>query len=142
MKKWLPIIMVMFVLSLAACKGKEADGDVLNEEALENVNETGMQIVKEPIELDFFAGKAPASADDWNDIMIFNEYEDMTNIKINWEMTPHDSLSEKRNLALGGGSLPDAFHSAWMPVSDIFKYGKQGTFIKLNDLIDEYAPNF
>src|SRR5699024_197903 len=142
MKKWLPIMIVLLAITLAACKGKEADNKVeLDEEALENVHESGMPIVEEPIELDFFAGKAPASADDWNDVMIFNEYEDMTNININWEMIPHDSLSEKRNLALGGGKLPDAFHSAFMPVSDIFKYGKQGTFIELNDLIDDYAPN-
>jgi len=143
MKKWLPLMMILLVLALAACKGKDDDNGVeIDEEALENMNETGMPIVEEPIELNFFAGKAPSSADDWNDVMVFNEYEEMTNIDINWEMIPHESLSEKRNLALGGGKLPDAFHSALIPASDLFKYGKQGTFIELNDLIDEYAPNF
>src|SRR5699024_2358039 len=57
-------------------------------------------------------------------------------------MVPHDSLSEQLNLALGGGSLPDAFHSAFIGSSTLMKYGEQGVFIPLNDLIDEYAPNF
>lgn len=108
----------------------------------EEVNESGMPIVDEKISLNFFAGKAPATADDWNDVLVFNEYEDMTNIEVNWEMVPHNSLVEKRNLALASGNLPDAFHTAGMPVNDIIKYAEQGTFVALNDLIDDYAPNF
>src|SRR5699024_5042991 len=100
-------------------------------------------IVEETITLDFFAGKAPSTNDDWNDVLIYNEYEDMTNIDINWQMVPFDSMEEKRNLALSGGELPDAFHSAGMPTQDLIKYGQeQGILIPLNDLIDEYAPNF
>lgn len=43
--------------------------------------------------------------------------------------------------ALVGGNLPDAFHTASFPATEILKYGEQGVFIKLNDLIDKYAPN-
>src|SRR5699024_5510461 len=49
----------------------------------------------------------------------------------------------KRNLILSdGANLPDAFHTASMPASDIMKYGEQGMLLPLNDLIDDYAPNF
>lgn len=133
--------MVSILLVVVTACGNEAKDVKKDEDALDNVNEEGMPIVEDSITLDFFAGKAPATADDWNDVMIFNEYEDLTNIDINWEMVPHEGLGEKRNLALASGSLPDAFHSAVIPVKDIFKYGQQGTFIKLNDLIDKYAPN-
>src|SRR5699024_5938829 len=52
------------------------------------------------------------------------------------------SVEEKRNLALGaGGDLPDAFYISSIPSNDIYKYGKQGTFLELTDVIDEYAPN-
>src|SRR5699024_11067662 len=101
-----------------------------------------MPIVDKKITLDFFAGKAPATHEDWNDVLIYNEYEDISNIDINWEMVPFDSLSEKLNLALSGGSLPDAFHRANISSQDLLKYGEQGTLVPLNDLIDEYAPNF
>lgn len=128
------------LLLLVACNKSEVDAEN-NEESLENINETGMPIVKELIELDFFAQKAPTTADDWNDVLVFNEYEKRSNIKVNWKMIPRESLEEKRNLALGSGDLPDAFHSSVMPVSDIMKYGEQGVFIPLNELIDEHAPN-
>ena len=136
------IIFGAFVmLMLGACSKDESAGGEVSEEAKDNTNETGMPIVEEEIKLNFFAGKSPATAEDWNDVMVFNEYEEMTNIDIEWEMVPHASLSEKRNLALASGNMPDAFHSASMPVADILKYGQQGLFIPLNDLIDQYAPN-
>src|SRR5699024_2897920 len=74
-------------------------------------------------------------------VLIWNEYEKMTNIDVNWEMVPHEGLAERRNLSLSG-DLPDAYHSAVIPATDLYKYGNQGTFIRLNDLIDEHAPNF
>src|SRR5699024_1965272 len=116
----------------------EAGGD---EEALDNLNEEGMPIVEEEIELEIFSGKAATTADDWNDVLLLNEYEEMTNVNITWNQVAADGLDEKRNLALASGDLPDAFYAANIPVSDIQKYGDQGTFIPLNDLIEEYAPN-
>src|SRR5699024_8112632 len=66
----------------------------------------------------------------------------MTNIKLDWvEQVTMDGLSEKRNLALAGGNLPDVFYASNLTNSDIFKYGEQGIFLPLKDLIDQYAPN-
>lgn len=133
---------------MAACSNREGGAKEKGikekgqkEEVPENINETGMPIVKESITLDIFAGRTPQSAEDWNDVMIWNEYEEMSGIDINWEMVPSISLEEKRNLALASGTLPDAFHTASIPSIDLLKYGEQGTFIKLNDLIEEHAPN-
>lgn len=138
------MILSVLIFVLVACSNEEGKkGSKLgNEKSLSNLTESGMPIVQDEITLSFFAGQAPATAENWNDVMIFNEYEKMTNIKVNWEMVPSASLPEKRNLALAGGNLPDAFHSAGMPVADILKYGEQGVFVPLNDLIDDYAPNF
>src|SRR5699024_3415857 len=140
-KQLLFLLVGALMLALAACREDEEVDHVGDEEALENLNEEGMPIVDDTIQLDIFAGKAATTADDWNDVLILNEYEDMTNIDINWEMVPADGLEEKRNLALSSNDLPDVFYAAIIPPSDLQKYGKQGTFIPLNDLIDEYAPN-
>src|SRR5699024_9459700 len=128
---------------MAACSNggtentsKPSDGD------LENLNKTDFPIVQDTISLDFMVGQHPATNDNYNDLMILNEYEDMTNVDIKWEMIPLDTLEEKRNLAFGGGSLPDALYSARFPKNDLMRYGEQGLLIPLNDLIDEYAPNF
>lgn len=134
---------LVLVLVLAACGGndsEEANGNNNNTED-ENFNKEGMPIVNDEIEFDIFAGKSATTADDWNDVLVLNEYEKMTNIKINWEQISADGLEEKRNIILAGGDLPDAFYAANIPVSDIQKYGEQETFIALNDLIEEYAPN-
>ena len=134
------VIFLVLLLLLAACSDKETK-EKANEGDIDNINASGMPIVKEPISLDVFAGKSFASGPDWNDIMIWNKYEEMTDIDVKWEMVPFNSLKEKRNLALASGDLPDAFHTSLFSNLDLFKYGEQGTFIKLNDLINEHAPN-
>src|SRR5699024_7093174 len=144
-KKWLLILVGLVLVVITACS-KDEEGKPLGEASdkdKEVLNEDDeFPIVNEEITLDIFAGQAPATNPDWNDVLIWNEYEKMTNIDVNWEMVPYESREEKRNLALGGGELPDVFHGAGIPVSDQAKYGKEGVFIPLNDLIDEYAPNF
>lgn len=106
------------------------------------VSKTGFPIVENEIELQMFANQSSGTGDNWNDIMLWNEYADKTNIKIKWEQVPESSLEEKRNLTLAaGGTLPDAFYAAKIPNLDLLKYGKQGEFIALNDLLDDYAPN-
>lgn len=108
---------------------------------VENLNATDMPIVEEEITLSMFASMSMSTERNWDDILIWNEYEEMTGIHVDFEQTPADSLEEKRNLALASGTLPDVFYAANIPPLDLFKYGEQGTFIPLNDLIDEYAPN-
>jgi len=111
-KKWWVLILLGLVLvAITACskdeeeqalvEASDKDKEVLNEDK-------EFPIVNEEIKLDIFAGQAPATNPDWNDVLIWNEYEEMTNIDVNWEMVPYESREEKRNLALGGGKLPDA----------------------------------
>lgn len=142
-RKLLFAITVVALLLMAACSDKDeasSKDDSSDKSSLDNMNKSDMPIVKDKISLNMFAG-TPPGANDWNDIMIWNEYEEMTNIEVTFDQIPSDSLEEKRNLVLASGSLPDAFYAADIPTMDILKYGEQGTFIKLNDLIDEYAPN-
>jgi len=140
--KLFSVVLISVLLFMTACSNKtNEDVTEPSDEELENLNESGLPIVKDEITLDMFAGQPPQSADDWNDVMIWNEYEDMTNINVNWETVQSESLDEKRNLKLGSGDLPDVFYSASLSNTDLLKYGEQGLFIPLNDLIDEYAPN-
>lgn len=125
---------------LAGCSGNNSPSPAA-EEPSSNFNPTGLPIVKEPITLKMIAGKAPTTAPDWKQTMLWQEYEKMTNIKVDWEMIPSDTMSEKRNILLAGSDYPHAFFTAAIPPADLQKYGQQGVFIKLNDLIDAHAPN-
>lgn len=145
------LILLLFVLVLfvfSACSGDDdkdsgSESESNNSESSEStVNETGMPIVDEEITMKVFANKPAQNEDnDWNDILIWNHYRDMTNINVEWDSINPDALEEKRNLALGSGDLPDAFFLSQLTNADLLKYGEQGTFLPLNDLIDEYAPN-
>ncbi|GIN70861.1 ABC transporter substrate-binding protein [Bacillus sp. J14TS2] len=140
-KKVFIAVIALTLLLLSACS-KQQGVDKEEQRKGEEIKASGMPIVEEPINLKFFAERADTTAEDWNDVLLYNEYEKITNINIDWEMVPSAGLTEKRNLVLASGNLPDAFHTTSMPVTDLQKYGAQGTFIQLNDLIDEYAPNF
>lgn len=146
------IMTFTFLIVLTACGNEKTNKDktpnnspnlneTQNKENESNINKDGMPIVKEQISLKFFTKKTSGTADNWNDAYILNHYEDMTNINIEWEQSPMESLEERRNLILAGGDYPDAFFASDLPATDILKYGEQGVFIPLNDLIEEHAPN-
>lgn len=134
-------VLIAFVLIVLAACSKEAGRTTTEEESRAVLNDDAMPIVKEPIKLKMFAGMGNNTLNNWDDILVWNTYEEMTGISIEWEQIDPQALEEKRNLSLVGGSLPDAYYAANMPTLDIYKYGQEGTFLRLNDLIDEFAPN-
>nr|WP_150960057.1 extracellular solute-binding protein [Aneurinibacillus sp. XH2] len=152
MNKWSKWTSVALTASLGAgllsgCGGNDNGGNAGNKGAeggaeVANLNKTGFPIVNEPIELTFFTGKSATNGNKFEETLVWSEYEKMSNMKIKFDLIPFDSLTEKRNLILAGGDYPDAFYSARLGSADLMRYGQQGVFIKLNDLIDEYAPNF
>lgn len=135
---FISLVIMMFLLT--ACNNKA--GNDANETAdNEELNTEGFPIVDEPIDLKFFTGKYPSNSDKYEELLIWKKYAEETNVNVEFELHPFDTLSEKKGVVLAGGDYPDAFYSARLSSSELYKYGKQGTFIPLNDLIDEYAPN-
>src|SRR5699024_8086403 len=129
----------VLAILLVACSG-ENNKDVAVEEN-DNFNKEGFPIVDESIELSFFTGKQPTTADDYNEVTVWKNYNEMTNVDIDWELVLNDGLEEKKNLALSGDNKPDVFYTASMSNEELVKNGDQGTFIDLDELIDEYMPN-
>lgn len=81
-----------------------------------------------------FTDVRPKSEDLW----MWQEHEKKSGIKVEWEEVKE--FGEKKNLILSG-DLPDAFYQTGWSNDEIVKYGKQGLFIPLEDLIAEHAPN-
>lgn len=68
--------------------------------------------------------------------------EKETNIRIEWKLIPESSWTEEKNTAIMSDNLPDAFYGIGCLTSEeIEKYAADGTIIKLDSLIAEYAPN-
>lgn len=63
------------------------------------------------------------------------------NIFIDFTSVISVDLEEKRNYSLSSGTYPDLFFKTMLEAADLEKYGKQGIFIPLEDLMREYAPN-
>jgi putative aldouronate transport system substrate-binding protein len=99
------------------------------------------KITDEKITLKFarlgFTDVRPPAGELW----MWKRYEEMTNIHIEWEEIPPAGFAERKNIMMAASDLPDAFYQAIFSNEEIGKYGSQGTFIKLNDLIAQYGPN-
>ncbi|ATP41670.1 ABC transporter substrate-binding protein [Solibacillus sp. R5-41] len=133
--------MMLAASILGACSDKESSSEKEPSSNAEKVNETGMPIVKENIEVDGFGAKFLASQD-WDKLMLWQEYEKMSNVHINWTTVQTEALAEKRNLMLAAGDYPEFFFASAFPKTDLIKYGEQGVFLALDEYIDQYAPNF
>ncbi|WP_348622658.1 ABC transporter substrate-binding protein [Paenibacillus peoriae] len=136
------ILMLAGVFALSGCSGGggESKNQTVNPDQDSNFNKTGLPIVKEAVTLKMVSPKA-ALAPDYSKMEIFKRLEKQTNVKIDWENIPDTDFAEKKNLLLASGDLPDAFYGAGFTDYELINYGKDGTIIPLENLIDKYAPN-
>ncbi|WP_178024897.1 ABC transporter substrate-binding protein [uncultured Paenibacillus sp.] len=135
------ILMLAGSVVLSGCSGgggSKNAAENLNQEA--NFNPTGLPIVNEPVTLKMVSPKA-ALAPEYSEMEIFKRLEKETNVKVEWENIPDTDYTEKKNLLLASGNLPDAFYAAGFSDYELVNYGKDGTIVPLEDLIDQYAPN-
>ncbi len=70
---------------------------------------------------------------------MWQEYEKMSGVQVEWEEL--SDIGEKKNVILTRKQLPDAFYQVDWSNGELLKYGQQGLFIPLEDLIKEHAPN-
>ncbi|MFC5402033.1 extracellular solute-binding protein [Cohnella soli] len=71
--------------------------------------------------------------------------EEKFNVSFDWRTVPFEGAKEKRQISLSSGNYPDAYiltaYIDQFSQADLLRYGKQGVFYPLNDLIDQYAPH-
>lgn len=68
-------------------------------------------------------------------------YEDKTNVHIEWEVVPEQSMQEKLNLVLASEDYPDVIMGLNISPAQQMIYGTQGAFLPLNDLIEKQGAN-
>lgn len=143
-------------VSMAACSGdtgsetggetggvSEAGGEISDEEGGSGLTEPGtFPISEEPVTLTVLTQQIPSIID-----ITTNEftkwYQELTNVQIEWQLVPSDSVESNLNVTLAGGEYPDIFLSMGIKSSQEDQYGgADKIFLPLDDLIDSSMPNF
>ena len=64
------------------------------------------------------------------------------NVKIDWDLIPQASWTEKKNLTIASGEYPGRFlRTKSLSHDEVQKYGADGVLIDIEGLLDKYAPN-
>ncbi|MEK3883259.1 extracellular solute-binding protein [Paenibacillus sp. PL2-23] len=144
-KKMLALVVAasMLMSLIAACSSKEEteDNKPRNSAVPQNLNATGYPVVNEKVTLKLMGAKG-ANQGPWDQMMFFEEMEKITNIHFDFDTPDSKVFQEKKNLTFASDNLPDVFFAGSLTTFDQINYGKQGLLIPLEDLIDQYAPNF
>ncbi|MCA0757882.1 extracellular solute-binding protein [Paenibacillus sp. N4] len=105
-----------------------------------SVSAEGFPIVEEPIKLEMFTRIAPTNGP-FKDMPVFQDYEKMSNIQVEFTEAPTDGFNEKKNLLFASNELPDALYRSGLTPLEATRYGAGGQLIPLEDLIESHAPN-
>ncbi|WP_062353789.1 ABC transporter substrate-binding protein [Bacillus kwashiorkori] len=130
-------ILVLFGTILVGCSNKKESSSSENYE-LKDITFP----LEEKVTLKFMTQSSPLAPSDPNEKLIFKRLEEQTGVHIEWQNYTREAFGEKRNLALASGELPDAIFDAGFSNYDLLKYSKDGSIIPVEDLIDNYMPNF
>ncbi|WP_010270362.1 extracellular solute-binding protein [Paenibacillus senegalensis] len=131
-KRWNVLALLLAVsTALAGCTG---NGESPSSESPEEAAQDGITLKFTRIS---YNDVRPPSKDLW----MWKKYEEMTGIKIEWEEISSGAVNERKNVILGSNDLPDAFYQLGFSQDELIKYGQQGLFVPLEDLIEEHAPN-
>jgi putative aldouronate transport system substrate-binding protein len=115
----------------------------------DSAGESNKKDVKFPLAqqltLSYFVGAASnvtSTLKDYNGIEGYKELEKRTNIHIDFQHPPSGQERDNFNLMIASGKLPDVIEWNWATIpGGPEKALKDGTIIRLNEYIDQHAPN-
>lgn len=111
----------------------------------DNMNLTGFPIAKKTVKLKIMVDTSAAQPD-FSKVKMFQAYEKMTNVKIEWINIPSGNTRTKVMLAFASGELPDAFLKCGSVLTNSTQYSfaKDNLLYDMNkgDRLKTFAPNF
>ncbi|WP_235991676.1 extracellular solute-binding protein [Metabacillus schmidteae] len=138
-------LLLLFLLLVVGCSGNETSSEG---------NEKGKEIelkdpedVEYPDEISYWTELVPnvaATSKSLNDVAAYQELEQITGTKVEFKHPSGEGsdITEQFNLMVASGKLPDVIEYNWRTVPNGPDQAIQaGTIIRLNELIEQYAPN-
>jgi len=140
-------LLTMFLL--AGCTGDNEPGNAEpaegTEPAVQALTEIPLPITSEPFTIDYWRAndaKLTASLNNFGDMAAYKEKEKLTGIQVKFTHPPLGQQRDQFNLLISTKELPDVIYYNWADaVGGPEKMIKDGRIIRLNELIDSYAPN-
>ncbi|MBW4084996.1 extracellular solute-binding protein [Paenibacillus sp. S150] len=135
--------MIILGLGLAGCNSGAGTANEAKPEGGSGtaVSKNGYPIVQEPVTLKMFTRIAPVNGP-FKDMPVFQDYGKLSNVQVEFTEAPTDGFQEKKNLLFASNELPDALYRSGLTPLETIRYGTAGQLIPLEQLIDDYAPNF
>lgn len=141
MKRFSAILAILLAVSLSLFAGGSSESSAASEPKVP-VNPTGFPIVNEPLTMTVF-GIRDANQANWDEVFVLQKYEEMTGIHMDYQEVPDQGKEENKNLLFASNDLPDIFLRPVFTQNELTRYGiESGQLMPLNDLIDQYMPNF
>ncbi|MGG1554034.1 extracellular solute-binding protein [Paenibacillus ferrarius] len=127
---------------LTACSGSNGSTDKVVDSASPQAATAASFPLKDKVTLKMVACKHPSNGP-YQDMEFFKQYEQKTNVHIDWVNIEMAQCNEQRNLIFASNDLPDAFYGTiTMPATDVLNYGGQGQLVPLEKYITkETMPN-
>ncbi len=100
----------------------------------------GFPLSETPVTLKM-AGMRTTVLGDWNNMLVFKEYEKITNVKVVFDAIAEDCYRERLNVMLASNDLPDAFLKGNLEPMDVAEYSANESLIPMEKLIEYCAPN-
>ncbi|GGG54253.1 extracellular solute-binding protein [Paenibacillus radicis (ex Gao et al. 2016)] len=127
------VMLILTSLLIVACSGD------YKQKSVEGQGETKQQ----PVQIRVFAHQN--NGRDLSDNEFSKHLEEKFNAAFQWEAVSSEGAKEKRQISLASGKYPDAYiltaYVDQFSQLDVLRYGQQGVFLPLNELIDQYAPH-
>lgn len=134
---------VMAVSALSGCGGN-SDSSSTTTSTTSGTSEDGTAELPNDETVKNFTIACNAAGDvnpPMNEWWIWEEYESMTGIHIDWMEIPATSVTEQKTLLLTSDDKPDAFWQITFTTDELNRYGSEGTFVNIAPYMEEYAPN-
>lgn len=105
--------------------------------------DTDAPIVKEKGLIEFHVlSQKNSMTPDYNDLQVFQDLYDETNVGIDWENITESAYAERKALILSDReNWPDAIYHAGFTSGEISRYSLRNTILPISDYL-EYMPNF
>lgn len=108
-----------------------------------NVYTSGFPIVKDKITLEVMAYARESGARDWSKMDFSKDYEELTNIHVEWNVVPQGELADKVKILMSAGDYPDVLCglTSTMTDAEVLAYGSKGVLWDCSQKLQTYAPN-